>query len=187
MARDYKMMHYIQSQLAPLGDDKLTYAITKAFNRMCAVGEHNGCLSTSVQFYIVMKYLGYSPKLCYGLVYPPDRHEIYHAWIELNGKIIDVAIFGNANYSPLAHFTVDKPIVYEEYDSVKEIMEYHPFEFDDDWHNADISVMQGRTIKEYCDLSPRGMMWKLTFDLLDMSPTVDNKRKLEEVLGEDKI
>ncbi len=41
--------------------------------------------------YVVLSELGYSPKLCIGDVYGGDLY-FDHSWIEVDGKIIDLAI-----------------------------------------------------------------------------------------------
>ncbi len=100
MKRDYDAIHYIQRQLSGFEDKKMVFAMTKAFNKMYAAKEPDGCLSTTVELFIALKYLGYKPRICYGLVVPPSDYEFYHAWLELDGKIVDIAIYGNAKFSP---------------------------------------------------------------------------------------
>ena len=52
LKRDYDAIHYIQRQLSGFEDKKMVFAMTKAFNKMCAAEEPDGCLSTTVELFI---------------------------------------------------------------------------------------------------------------------------------------
>lgn len=49
------------------------------------------CHATCSVLYVVLSELGYSPELCIGEVYGGDLY-FDHSWIEIDGKIIDLAI-----------------------------------------------------------------------------------------------
>lgn len=189
--KDQRSISYIKSQLSSYNDEKLTNAVLNAFNMMFKYMEPDGCLSTSVELYVILKYLGYTPKLCYGLVFLPnsegEKHEIYHAWLELNNKVIDTAIYGNAKYSPYSFFDIEMPICNESYEDIRDIADYHPFEFDEDWNGALISKFQGRKISEYCDASPNGFLWDIICMLSDLPRTNENKKHFREVVEGDII
>ena len=184
--KDYKSIKYIQKQLLKFNDPKLTNAVTNAFNLIAKYKEPDGCLSTSVELYVALKYLGYEPKLCYGLVFLPnaeeEKHEIYHAWLELDGRVIDIAIYGNAKFSPYSFFDVETPICYEEYENISTIADYHPFEFDDDWKDAMLNKAVGKKITDYCDGSYRAVIWDFICDFLSIPHTEDNKLKLRSIV-----
>ena len=139
-----------------------------------------------VELYVALKYLGYEPKLCYGLVFLPnaegEKHEIYHAWLELDGRVIDIAIYGNAKFSPYSFFDVETPICYEEYENISTIADYHPFEFDDDWKDAMLNKAVGKKITDYCDGSYRAVIWDFICDFLSIPHTEDNKLKLRSIV-----
>lgn len=187
MKRDYDAIHYIQRQLSEFEDKKMVFAMTKAFNKMCAAEEPDGCLSTTVELFIALKYLGYKPRICYGLVVPPSGYEFYHAWLELDGKIVDIAIYGNAKFSPYSTFDVRFPIVMVSYEANEQGLEYRPFTFDEDWHGALISKVQGMSVVEYCDKSPKRILWTFVCDLLDMSPLKANVDALRDAVKDDVI
>lgn len=51
------------------------------------------CHATSAVIFVALSELGYSPKLCIGEVRDPATSCLFdHSWIELDGKIIDLAI-----------------------------------------------------------------------------------------------
>lgn len=187
LKRDYDAIHYIQRQLSGFEDKKMVFAMTKAFNKMCAAEEPDGCLSTTVELFIALKYLGYKPRICYGLVVPPSGYEFYHAWLELDGKIVDIAIYGNAKFSPFSTFDVRFPIVMGSYEANEQGMEYRPFTFDEDWRDALISKVQGMPVVEYCDKSPKRILWKFACDLLDMSPLKANVDALRDTVKDEVI
>lgn len=165
----------------------MVFAMTKAFNKMYAAKEPDGCLSTTVELFIALKYLGYKPRICYGLVVPPSDYEFYHAWLELDGKIVDIAIYGNAKFSPYSTFDVRFPIVMGSYEANEQGMVYHPFTFDEDWHDALISKVQGMSVIEYCDKSPKQILWTFVCELLDMSPLKSNVDALRDTVKNDMI
>lgn len=54
---------------------------------------------------------------------------------------------------------------------------------DDAW----ISKVQGMPVVEYCDKSPKRILWKFTCDLLDMSPLKANVDALRDTVKDDVI
>ena len=43
--------------------------------------------------------MGFNPQIYYGLCGIKNEFEFYHMWIELDEKIIDLAIYGNAKFN----------------------------------------------------------------------------------------
>lgn len=100
---------------------------------------------------------------------------------------MDIAIYGNAKFSPFSTFDVRYPIVMGSYEANEQGMEYRPFTFDEDWHDALISKVQGMPVVEYCDKSPKRILWKFACDLLDMSPLKANVNALRDTVKDDVI
>ena len=94
--RNYEMIHLIQEAGLPKDAQNV---VERAFNKMNEIKDHNGCLTTSVALCTALEYLGYSPKLCIGKFWSSD-YDFYHAWTELDGKVIDIAIYGNTSFLP---------------------------------------------------------------------------------------
>ena len=129
--------------------------------------EPDGCLSTSVAICIALEQLGYTPKLCIGK-YWVGGHDFYHAWTELEGKVIDIAIYGNTHFSSLWQDEKVNPQINKSYDETD--IKYEPFTFDDDFKSSMIAQMMGRSFYFYCDHAPRrNAMWNLIMFYLDTS------------------
>ena len=162
--RDYALIHKIQASGLPKDVENV---VIRAFNKMNDCQDHCGCLTTSVSICLALEYLKYSPKLCIGKFWV-NGHDFYHAWVELNEKIIDVAIYGNTAYSPSWRDGIIEPQVNRGYDDAD--ITYEPFTFDDDFKDADISKMMGKSFFYYCDHSPRhNAIWNLILYYLDTS------------------
>ena len=162
--KNYEMIHMIQDSGLP---KNVQNVVVRAFNKMSDAKEPDGCLSISVSLCVALEQLGYSPMLCIGKFWYGE-HDYYHAWTELDGKIIDVAIYGNSSFSPYWKDGVIKPQVNKSYDETD--VKYEPFVFDEDFKNALISQMMGRTYYYYCDNAPRhNAIWNLIMYYLDTS------------------
>ena len=173
--RNYEMIHLIQA--AGLPEDAKN-VVVRAFNKMNETKEPDGCLSTSVTICIAMEYLGYSPNLCIGK-FVLNGHDFYHAWTELDGKVIDVAIFGNSSFSPYWRDEVIIPQVNRKY--LETDVKYEPFVFDEDFKDAQISKMMGQSFYFYCDNAPkRNAIWNLILYYLDTT-TSDVLNAVKEI------
>ena len=168
MGRNYAVLHYIKNQCQNMQyDDSVCQLISRAFNRMDAIKDHNGCLSNSVALFIGLTELGLAPQLCYGLCKTKTGMEFYHAWIELDEKVIDIAVYGNLNYSPYLTNKpqVELPIVFENYADC--YLNYGKFHFDEDWSSSSIAKAESWTISQYVKRSPQKGMYTVLAKLLD--------------------
>ena len=177
MAKNYLVLHYIQNQLKNFDNNvKVSELLFKCFSLLEKTKEHDGCLSTSVALFVCLKELGYNPELCYGLCSTKNGNEFYHAWIELDNKVIDIAIYGNLNFSPFTAFKipVDLPIVLENYDDC--YINYKKFIFDESWEYAAIKKAEDWTIFQYINNSPQKGMYKIINKLMNepLSYKVEN-------------
>lgn len=185
MAKDYNAIHYIQNQAKKYNDDKLSDLLIRGFNLIYNSQEPDGCASNTVALYVCLKNMGYSPQICYGICTTESGFEFYHMWLELDDKIIDLAIYGNAKFSVLSGelaYIITTPVVLETYDESK--VHYGKFVFDDDWKHAAISVVENMTLKEYINSAPNNGMKKLICRYMDVSPTIENINKLLDNIGD---
>lgn len=179
MARDYEMIKYIRNQMKGF-DDRFTNAVIKLFGRMVDAQEPNGCLSNSAMLLACAKYCGYDAKLCYGLCHT-GKFELYHAWLEIDGAIIDIGIYGNSHFSPLyLDEPIDKPVINIKYEDAP--ITYGRFVFDDDWQGADLRGAEHLSLEKYFDNSERHILWQFVCTLLDLSPTKENGDKIRKAI-----
>lgn len=170
MNRNYTAIHYIQERLKGF-NPKFIDCVVRYFNLIEQNQEPDGCLSDSIALFVCAKEYGYEPILCYGLC-KIDGREFYHAWLEIDGTIIDIAIYGNVNYGwfPILGCEIDTPYI-GSYQNSDSIVQYGKFEFDSDWSKAAISQMEGWSFEQYMNGLPQNAMWKLVCKFLDKTPT----------------
>lgn len=154
--RNYKVIHLIQGSGLEKSAENV---VVRAFNKMYDSREPDGCLSTSVSLCIALEYLGYAPKLCIGK-YWVEGHDFYHAWTELDGKIIDISIYGNTCFSQYWPYGIVLPQINKSYSETD--VKYEPFAFDEDFKRAQIAQAIGRSFFTYCDMAPKhNAIWNL--------------------------
>ena len=168
MSRNYTAIHYIQEQLKGF-DPKFVDCVVRCFSLIEQSQEPDGCLSDSIALFICAKEYGYQPSLCYGLC-RLEGVKFYHAWIEIDGIIIDMAIYGNVNYSPFSvwEYKLDTPYIGSYQDSV---VQYGKFRFDDDWPRSMIAQAEGWSFEKYMNGLPQNAMWILVCMFLGKMPT----------------
>lgn len=177
MSKNYKAIHYIQEQLKNF-DIGFVNCVVRCFNFIETKKEPDGCLSNTAALYICAKSYGYNPTICYGLC-SIDGNDFYHAWLEVNNVIIDLAIYGNVNYSPCSmwDYEFDTPYI-GKYDNLQ--ISYGKFKFDQDWNKSLISRIEGKTLMQYMDGSPQYRMWKLVCKFMDKTLTKDLLQQLRK-------
>ncbi len=171
MARDYQARRIVLERAALCNDPRLTQALVRAFDLICNNEEPDGCLSTSVALHVILRSFGYDPKLCYGLCAGPEGQHFYHAWIWLDGKVLDLAIYGNSHFSPFWHEAPLFPVVFEEYCNTA--VRYGDHVFDSDWENCQIAqFVRLGSIGAYIAKAPRvkhpsgNGLWRVIFNIL---------------------
>lgn len=66
------------------------------FIQMVAMQRFEHCINYSLLAYLYFMKLGYKPKLRCGLLFVEDIHQdTCHFWLEIDGRIFDIAVFGN--------------------------------------------------------------------------------------------
>lgn len=180
MAKDYNVIHYIQSQVEKYySDNKLSDVLVRSFNLIYNTKQSDGCVSNSVALYVCLKNLGYDPHICFGLCTTKKGFEFYHMWLELECKVIDIAIYGNAKFSFLINgelSEIQMPIILETYNEAN--INYGKFLFDDDWKGDALYTLEKMSLKEYIENAPNNDMKKLFCRYMDISPTISNVNKL---------
>ena len=168
MTSNNKVKNYIEESLEGFNDE-FVQSVCRCFEVLEYSKEPNGCLSNTAALYICAKECGYNPEICYGLC-ELKGSKFYHAWLVVNDTIIDIAIFGNVNYSPysLWNFKVETPYIGSYSDSP---VHYGKFEFDEGWMDSDISMVEGWTLEKYMNVIPDDAMWRLTCLFLNKAPS----------------
>lgn len=179
MAKDYEMIRYIRNQMQDY-DDRFTNAVIKLFCKMVDIKEPNGCLSNSAMLLACAKYCGYNATLCYGLC-NNGKHDLYHAWLEINNSIFDIGIYGNSHFSPLyLDEPIARPVINVTYNDAP--LQYGRFIFDADWKEADLRGVEHLSLTQYFDNSERHILWQIVCSLLDLSPTKENGEKIRNAI-----
>ena len=186
MAYDKETRLKLKEKADVLGDKRFTYAILRAFDFICSIEQPDGCLSTSVALLVVLRSIGYAPKLCYGLCKTSEGYEFYHSWIELNKKVIDLAVYGNSHYSP---FWLDgplDPVIMEPYENTS--VRYGDQVFDEDWEECAIHyAITNNTLLSYIENAPWDGMWKLIFKLMNETYNSKRVRKMAEKIPDEPL
>ena len=156
MIKDCEAEKYILDRASGDGDTKLTCVLVKIFDTSFDNKEDDGCLSDSVALLGPLRSLEYDVKLCYGLCTSPGGLDFYHEWLEMDDRILDMAI--NAHFSP---FWLDDrvigPYVFENYADIR--VKYHDRRFDEDWDQCLLyTVIRMSSLKVYIDNAPNNCM-----------------------------
>lgn len=184
MAKNYEAVHYIREKLTGF-DPVFVNAVLKCVDMIDRHKEGDGCMSNTSALFLIARKCGYDPEFCYGLCNLDDK-EFYHAWLEINGMIIDPSIYGSIRYgSGFENYDTDIPVI--EKTDADLLITYRKYEFDDDWKELEklgictlCGFIDGKTLEEYMDGLPLNGMWKLTCIYLDAVPTkavVEDLRK----------
>lgn len=186
MYRNQTAINYIMQQMKGFKPE-FVKCVIRCFEFIDSIQQPDGCLSNSVALYICAKEFGYRPKLCYGLC-ELEGMSFYHVWLEINGIVVDLSIYGNVNFSPVVRMfcqkTLDTPYIGTYEDGV---ITYGRFRFDEDWGTAAISQMEGLTFEQYMDTAPNDEMWWMTCRFLNERPVRKTIRHLRTLIKKDVI
>lgn len=168
MPKNEISIEYINTQLSGFNPE-FVKCVIRCFEFIERIHQPDGCLSNSIALFLCAKYYGYEPNLCYGLC-KFEGQPFYHAWLEINGIIIDLSIYGNVNFNPIARLIwktqLSTPYI-GKYDTA--IVKYGRFEFDTDWPISGIAQLEGYSFEEYMDGAPDNEMWKLICQFVTFS------------------
>lgn len=92
-------------------EEKISNVLAKLMNYMEKNQWIGACYATSTVLYVCLKELGYEPKLCIGEAFTefPAPMSFDHGWIELDGKIIDLA----CSMTLLGGCPVSQPVIFD--------------------------------------------------------------------------
>lgn len=122
MGRNYKVIHYIQNQMADY-DSAVTNAFVRLFNIEEQSGQCGGCVIDSVVLLIILKRYGIYAKLHLGEICADGKQDAYHCWLTVGDKIVDFGIYGNSNYNPAYKGKkYDHPFIFENKENYPEIV-----------------------------------------------------------------
>ena len=180
MSRDFSARKYIANQCDVYNDIRLKDALIEAFELMYQNREPDGCLSNSIALYVILRSYGYSPVLAFGLCISPEGNEFYHAWLELDNRILDISIYGNSHFSG---YWLDAnptgPFVFENKNNIP--VKYGNRVFDEDWPNCLISqAVSNMSIFDYIEGCPNDGMWRLIFRIIDEEYSLTRVKELRK-------
>lgn len=184
MSKNYLVIHYIQQQLKDF-NPKFVDCVVRSFNYLEAIKADRDCLTNTIALFLCAKKLEYNPNICYGLCKFQDK-PFYHVWLEINEIIIDIAVYGNVNYSEYSMWDckLETPYIGKyEYSPIY----YGKFKFDEDWKDSLISKIEGWTVLQYMNAAPQNAMWKLVCKFLDITPTSQVVDELSSYIKDIKI
>lgn len=188
MSRDYNMLHMIQNNMAGV-DKRAIDAVSRMYERLEKRECYASCVSTSVTLVLAFKYMSLNPKLILGTVqYQGISHP--HAWIELDGKIFDLAISVDIKYHPVLkerEMQRIEPIINLTHDEAVNNVKYYPYQFGGTWKVSNMYQLVGKTMKEYADASPVFDIWADICYILDISETAENLTILEHLAEQEII
>lgn len=193
MSKDYKSIKYIREKLDGF-DPCFIDCVVRGFNHIFQTKEPDGCLSNTSALYVCAKKYGYSPLICYGLC-KIGNEEMYHAWLEIEKLVIDLAIYGNINFPGYGNLlarsqniVLNTPFIGDYKDAENYHLEYGRFKFDAEWKDAAISQVEGKSVLEYINGAPNDGMWHLLRRYLDMPLiTSDFRQEIESIISGDRI
>ena len=186
MYRNQTAVNYIRQQMRGFKPE-FVKCVIRCFEFIDSTRQPNGCLGSSVALYICAKEFGYRPKLCYGLC-RVEGVPFYHAWLEINGIIIDPSIYGNVNFNPevrqSCQTVLDTPYIGTYKTSV---ISYGRFEFGEDWKTKELSLAEGLSFEQYVDGAPNNEMWWMTCKFLNKLPVRKTIKHLRTLIKKDVI
>lgn len=183
---EYKIKRLIRDSNLPA---KTTPIVTRLFNQMDDVQAGDSCLSLSVAMCVAFAYIGIESDVKLGQIVVAGE-PFYHAWLEVNGNVIDIAIYGNIKYSNAYRELSNKkvlsvmPQINKSYQDVDDNIEYFPNKFDDDFELSPLSVAYKMPILTYCDGAPNNGMWTSILRALQIPRTDGNMKKLRQIIGD---
>lgn len=170
MSKNKIALDYINTQLSGFKPE-FVKCVTRCFEFIERIHQPDGCLSNSIAIFICAKYYGYEPNLCYGLC-SFEGHPFYHVWLEINDIVIDLSIYGNVNFNPIARLIWKTQLATPYIGSyTNPYIHYGRFEFDNDWSITAIAQLEGCSFEQYMDGAPNGDMWDLVCQFLNEKPT----------------
>lgn len=175
--REYQIVKQIQRD----EPNKLINNILKRlYTKMESNQTYSAALSSSVELFLALKYIGKNPTLILGTC-GINAFSFPHAWVELNEKIYDLSIYFDTKNNPVLKdkCNVVNPQINRTYQNAD--VDYFAFQFVDTWELSDLKRVVGANFKEYCDNNPNNNMWSDICYILDISPVPEKVNKIKEL------
>ena len=186
MSKNYKVIQQIRTDC---DNEDIAFIITRLFNRLDKQKIYASSLSTSIEIVLACKMYDIDARLILGTIGLPKTKECFpSAWVEINDKIYDLAIYFDSLRHPMLtqHTEVIKPQVNKTYDNAD--VDYFDFQFSDVFELSDMYRHVDTSLKEFCDNSPYGDdLWCDILYAADVLQTPDNLKKAQDIASEIKI
>lgn len=168
---------YIDDQLKGY-DPNFVRSVMRCLNTIDENKEYDGAFSNTVALFIIAKECKYDPQICYGLC-DLNGEKFYHAWLELDGKVIDTSIYGVVNFHPADIWETnwETPYIGTYADSP---IKYGKFVFEDDWAQGPMAKIEGMLLEDYMKSLPEAGMWKFVTDYMNIPMSRNNIAHLAE-------
>ena len=178
-------IRYIRERLEPASKEFRTYVI-RCFKHMDEYTEPQGNILYSCILYVCAKLIGYCPIIVFGKCHISDRVAFYDVWLEIDGHIIDMGLYGNVNFGEVSGYgcRATSPFI-GDYDD--ENIKYDRFIIGDDWKDHYLHAAENMTISEYFDNAPDDLAWHLLFDVLGWEHNRENVERILNLIGNDVI
>ncbi len=173
MSKNYEALHHIQKQLSDY-DNNISNAIQRLFNIEDQRKESQGCVIDSVVVALIFKKYGIDLEFHLGEICCDGQQDAYHCWLTLEGKILDMGIYGNSNYNKRFHGEkMMYPLIFED---VKDIKYVDGSTEEESW----LSRLGGVCITDYIKQVPQNRAFRLFCQSLDIA---ENKFNQEMMYG----
>lgn len=156
-------------------------SVVGAFNFVRDNHIRDGCVTISAMLYLCARYCGYEPRFCYGKCRIGDV-SMYHAWLEVNGIVIDIGIYGNVHYHPVfavfPYWQFETPLIGKS-ESFR-FVTYQLLRFDADWSECPLCAIEVTSFEEYFDHSTALDMWAQACEWLGLIDNSLSRRSLRK-------
>lgn len=175
MGRNYKVIHYIQNQMADY-DTNLTKAVIRLFNIEEQAKECEGCVIESVALLIIFKRYRIIADIHLGEMCSDGKQDAYHCWLTVDDRIIDIGIYGNSNFNPYYKGKVfETPIMFENKQDVSDVVY---FDGSTETTNTWLSNLSEISVLNYIKMCPNNRLCKLICKALEISETQSNYEEI---------
>lgn len=174
MAKNYEALKHIREQLSSY-DENISQAIQRLFNIEDQCKECQGCVIDTVVTALIFNKYGIKNEIHLGEICADGEQDAYHCWLTVDNKIVDIGIYGNANYNPYYHGQEIKyPFILEDTGNIKYC----------DGSTETISwlaELSEKSIPEYIKHCPQNRVCKLIYKSLDIMETKENYEMIMEL------
>ena len=140
-------------------------AVQRLFTIEDQFEQDQGCIIDSVILSLIFKHFGVNTELHLGELCPDGKHDAYHCWLTLDGKLIDFGIYGNSNYNPFyIGEKLEHPIIFDVPDGIAYMDGSTEAE---SW----LSKLSGMPIPQYLKMCRQNRAVKLFIKALELPET----------------